>query len=73
MQKGDVIGEGKCSEERNICFDGSQEEIKDVRLCRRRVQIRTIGKLCDFLICIREDLIDVFCLASVSPSRPGYD
>lgn len=62
MQKRDVIGEGKCSKERNICFDGSEEEIKDVRLCRRRVQIGAIDKLCDFLICIREDLIDIFCL-----------
>ena len=73
MQKRNVVGKGKCSEERNISFDGCKEEIKDVRLCRRGVQVGTISKLRDFLICIREDLVDVFCLASVLLSRLHCD
>lgn len=69
MQKRYVVGKCKCSEERHIGFDGCEEEVKDVCLCGCRVQVGTVSKLQDFLICIREDLVDVFCLASVLLSR----
>jgi len=52
VQKGNVIRKREGGKERKVDLDRCKEEIEDVRLCRRRMQVSTVRILCDFLISV---------------------
>jgi len=53
------IGERERSEERDVSFDGCNEEAEDVALGSRRLQVSSIDVLGNLLVGIGQNLVDV--------------